>query len=297
MHSTAKELLNLMFKPGETVSVSPNKYGYHSIPLENVLGSEVTLVPTPESAEKRKLIWEETFEQCPTDKLLLVALNPIKGWRQDMSCTAYRSFLVEMDYGPIEDQMKYAKQIGLPYSAAIFSGNKSIHFLITLDQDLPSYEVYYHLAEWILNIATMADPNTKNPSRSIRIPGHEREPGKFQKLMEIKGPTKLADLSAWLKLHPGAKPVKNEKREISDTPIDLLNMKPWVAYRLVHGLDATQGRNKQWFSIACEFALGGYSEDDTIDMLRNYFNPDRDFKEREWLTSIKSAFKYIYERN
>lgn len=285
-----------MFKPGEKVSVSPNKYGYHSMPLENAMLDTVTLVPTPESAEKRNLKWEDTFEQCPSDQLLLVALNPIEGFRQDMSCTAFRSFLVEMDYGPIADQLVYAKQIKLPYSAAIFSGNKSIHFLITLDQDLPSYKVYYQMAEWILNIATMADPLTKNPSRSIRIPGHYREPGKLQELMEIRGPVKLQDLGNWLKMHPEAKPLEAEKREISDTPIDLRNVKPWVAYKLANGLDVTQGRNRQWFAIACEFALGGYDEDGAIDFLRNYFVPDRDFREREWLTSIKSAFKYIHER-
>jgi len=42
--------------------------------------------------------------------------------------------------------------------------------------------------------------------------------------------------------------------------------------------------------------LAGYSEDDTIDYLANYFTPDRTFREKEWKTSIKSAFKYIYSR-
>lgn len=306
MHETARQLLNLMFRPEETVCVSYNKYGYHSIPLENVMEKEVVLVPTQDSVHKRNearksrnlpdLTWEECFEKCESKDLTLVALNPIKGFREDINATAYRSFLVELDYGPIDEQIAYIKRIGLPYSALVFSGNKSIHCLITLDKDLPSYEVYYTLAEWILNVATMADPNTKNPSRSIRIPGAEREPGKFQELKEIKGLVKLTDLSAWLASHPEAKPVKQEKRPISTTELDLSLLKPWVAYRLVHGLDPTKGRNKQWFSIACEFALMGYSEDDTLNLLSAYFVPDRDFKIREWKTSIKSAYKYIYER-
>lgn len=306
MDQSGKDLLNLMFRPGEMVCVSPNKYGYHSIPLEVVLSDVITLVPTPDSVDKRNagrkerglppITWEESFEQCKTQDLTLVALNPIKGFREDLNTTAYRSFLVELDYGDIDSQIEYIKRIGLPYSALVFSGNKSVHCLITLDTDLPSYEVYYTLAEWILAIATMADPNTKNPSRSIRIPGAEREPGKFQKLIEINGLVKLIDLSAWLAAHPDAKPVKQEKRAVSGEPIDLSLLKPWVAHRLVYGLDPTKGRNKQWFSIACEFALAGYSEDDTIDLLSAYFTPDRDFKDREWKTSIKSAFKYIYER-
>lgn len=297
-----------MFKPGETACVSPNKYGYHSIPLENILTKpEVTLVPTPDSVEKRNearatrgydpLTWEQCFEQCPTDNLLLVALNPIKGFREDLNATAHRSFLIEMDYGPIDEQIAYIKRIGMPYSALVFSGSKSIHALITLDTDLPGYEVYYHLAEWILGVATMADQMTKNPSRSIRIPGAEREPGKFQALVEYVGPVKLTDLTEWLKKHPDAKPVPPKaKQGISDSPIDLSLLKPWVAHRLVNGLSPTKSRNGQWFAIACEFALSGFDEDDTIDMLLTYFKPERDFKEREWRTAINSGFKYIYGR-
>lgn len=297
MHETGKKLLSLMFKPGETVCVSHNKYGYHSIPLEEVLTkSEVTLVPTEDSCAKRNLEWiPENFDSSPTDKLTLVSLNPVKGFREDINVTAYRSFLIEMDYGPLAQQLAYAKAMGMPYSAVVFSGNKSLHFLITLDQDLPSYEVYYHMAEWILGTMTMADPNTKNPTRSIRIPGVEREPGKLQRLVELNGPVKLQDLSAWLRKHPEGKPETTEKRAVSEYP-DLKLVKPWVGKRLRDGLDPRQGRNTQWYAIACEFALAGFSEDDTIDKLRNYFTPDRDFKEREWKVTIRSAFKNMLSK-
>lgn len=288
MDKTGQELLNLMFRPGETVCVSHNKYGYHSIPLENALNGVATLVsPNP----------DYPFEKVDTDSLLLVALNPIKGWRDDASVTAYRSFLIEMDYGPLAEQLAYADKIGLPYSAVVFSGSKSLHFLITLDQDLPSYEVYYLMAEWTLAIASAADQNTKNPSRSIRIPGALREPGKKQLIVKMKGQTKMADFAAWLAQHPDAKPKPPEKRQVSSTPNDLSKLKPWVKQRLAKGIvGAKSGRNKEWFAVACEFALAGISEDDTIDILYGYFSPDRDFKEREWKTSIKSAFKYVYAR-
>lgn len=287
MHKTGQNLLNLMFRPGETVCVSHNKYGYHSIPLQNALDGTVTLVsPNP----------DREFEKVDSDILTLVSLNPIRGWRDDASVTAYRNFLVEMDYGPLPEQLAYAKAIGLPYSAVVFSGSKSLHFLISLDQDLPSYDVYYLMAEWTLGIATAADQNTKNPSRQIRIPGAYREPGKKQLIVEHKGPTSLKVFSEWLAAHPGAKPKPPEKREISKE-WDPKKLKGWVSKRLQDGnIGAKQGRNKEWFAIACEFALAGYNEDDTMDILSAYFVPDRDFKEKEWKTSIKSAFKYIYAR-
>ncbi len=286
MHETGVKLLSLMFRPGENVCVSPNKYGYHSVPLDKATSGVVTLVsPNPENE----------FEYSDSDKLLMVALNPITGFRQDANCTAYRNFLVEMDYGSIADQMQYAHSIRLPYSAAIFSGNKSLHFLISLDEDLPDEATYRKYAQWTLAIATAADQNTKNPSRSIRIPGAMRDTGKMQELAEFLGPTPKDAFLYWLHSHPGCEPKEREKRVQSEYP-DLNRLSRWVAKALIDGLDPLKGRNKQWFAIACDFALAGYSEDDTLDVLSGYFVPDRDFTEREWKTAIESGFKYVYER-
>lgn len=288
MDKTGQDLLNLMFRTGETVCVSHNKYGYHSIPLEKALSGIATMVsPNP----------DREIEKVETERLTLIALNPIKGWREDLNCIAFRNFLIEMDYGPLEEQLAYADKIGLPYSAVVFSGNKSLHFLISLDQDLPSEEVWRLMAEWTLAIATAADQNTKNPSRQIRIPGAFREPGKQQALYvpTVKA-TKLADFAAWLAKHPDAKPKPPEKREISGTA-DFSKIKPWVKKSLIKGIvGGKHGRNKEWFAVACEFALAGYTEDEALDILTEYFSPERDFKEREWKTSIKSGFKYIYAR-
>lgn len=296
MNESGKKLLNLMFRPGETICVSHNKYGYHSIPLENAINGPVVLVPTPDSLAKRNLTMEQGIERLEPIQITLCALNPINGYREDFNCTAFRNFLVEVDYGPLAEQLAYVRKIGLPYSAVIFSGNKSLHFLVSLDQDLPSENAYRMISEWMLKIVTLADQKTKNPSRSIRVPGAWREPKKLQRLVEIRGQTKFDDLLAWLKKHPDAKPSQQEKRQISGTQ-DFSKLKSWVVDRLLNGIDASKGRNQQWFAIACEFALAGYSEDDTIDILTEFFNPDRDFKEKEWKTAINSGFKYIYARN
>jgi hypothetical protein len=294
MHKTGQELFKLMFRPGESVCVSPNKYGYHSVALSSIFENEVTLLNTKfrDGADQA-----ECIEKYPTDDLTLVALNPIQGWRDDVSCTAFRNFLIEMDYGPLPEQLAYADKIGLPYSAVVFSGNKSLHFLVSLDIDLPNENVWRTMAEWTLAIASAADQNTKNPSRSIRIPGAFREPGKKQLMVRFNGPTSLQKFSQWLALHPEAKPKEPERRMVSSV-LDPTLLKEWVAEALDQPqfIGAKRGRNKEWFAIACEFALAGYSEDDTMDYLSGKFIPDRDFKEREWKTSIRSAFKYIYAR-
>lgn len=285
-----------MFRPGEHICVSHNHYGYHSVALDRAINGPLLLLPTENSMEERGLTPEQAIERIDPKSLILCALNPIRGYRSDLNCTAYRNFLVELDKLPIPEQRPYINKIGMPYSAAVFSGNKSIHFLISLDTDLPNENIYRHFSEWILKAASMADQDTVNPSRSIRIPGAWREPKKKQRLVEFRGPVALKDLVAWLNQHPEAKPIKREKREISQDQ-DFSKLKPWVMERLINGLDPSKGRNKQWFSIACEFALAGYSEDDTLNILVDYFVPDRDFKEKEWKTSIRSGFKYIYDRN
>lgn len=294
MDETGKKLLNLMFKDGDTVCASPNQYGYHSMPLAMAMSDRVTLIPTPDSCRKRNIEWnEKAFEYIHSEKLLLIALNPIQGFRLDENCYAYRNFLVEMDTGDLSEQLQYVKAIGMPYSAVVFSGGKSLHFLISLDIDLPDQKAWRKIAEWILNIATLADQQTKNPSRSIRIPGAFREPGKQQKLVEFKGKVKFDELKDWLLKYEHLRPKEREKRPIS-SEFNFDNIKPWVFKALTEGLDPTKGRNKQWFSIACEFALAGYSEDDTMDILSSFFSEDRDFKEREWRTAINSAFKHMY---
>jgi len=159
MHTDGVKLLKLMFRPGETICPHHTKYAYHSIPLENAFKEEVTMVPRDPN---------RNFEYVSSDKLLLVALNPIQGFRNDADCTAYRNFLVEMDTGAIDEQLEYVKRYEIPYSAAIFSGNKSIHFVISLDQDLPSEKIYRFFSEWILNIITLADPNFKERAHTRR---------------------------------------------------------------------------------------------------------------------------------
>lgn len=294
MHETGKQLFTLMFRPGETICVSPNQFGYHSIPLNNAINGPVVLVPTADSVEKRKMNFEDAIERVDSTVPILCALNPIKGYREDSNCTAFRNFLVEMDYGSNQEQLAYVQRMGMPYSAAIFSGNKSIHFLLSLDTDLPSESVYRLLSEWILTIMTLADQQTKNPSRSIRIPGAFREPGKQQILLDYKGPVKLSDLSDWLKKYPDQKPKEKQRVIVSDKQLlDLV--RPWIAELLcIKGIHPP-GRNKQWFVVGVEFALAGADEDDTIETLRQFFQPDRDFKEREWETTLRSAFKKAYK--
>lgn len=293
MDATGKRLLDLMFRPGESVCVSHNKYGFHSVPLEEVQDGPVILVPRPESAAKRNKTVEEATEVVDSSGLLLCALNPIKGFRVDANCTSYRNFLVEMDTGDLAAQKHYVDTMGMPYSACVFSGGKSLHFLISLDQDVENEEAYRRLSRWTLSIMTMADQKTLNPSRSIRIPGAMRD-GKQQKLLVFNGPVKGKAFADWLAGYPGAQPEVRADRVVSDNP-DFNRVGLWARTALIEGIDRSKGRNQQWFGIACEFAIAGYPEDEIIAHLGGYFKEEYDFKEREWLVTVRSGVKSVQQ--
>lgn len=290
MHDSGVKLLKLMFREGETICISPNKYGYHSMPLEKAFEENVKLLNTKFRDSKPI---EECVEEYPTNELRLVGLNPINGWHDDASCYKYRNFLIEMDVGPLSDQMVYIKRLEMPYSAIVFSGGKSLHFLVSLAEDLPDEKTWRKVSEWILSIVTMADQNTKNPSRRIRVPGAKRDDSK-QALVELIGAVPNKTLGTWLKKYPHLMPKEAEKKPITGNK-RFPTMKKWMVKALHGDFPADKGRNKTWFAIACEFVLAGFDEDDTIDILRDFFSPDRDFKEREWKTTIRSAFKYMHE--
>lgn len=287
MHDDAVKLLTLMFDKNDTVCVSDSKFAFRSVQLTSVLSGKVKLI-SPNN--------DVPIKEVHSDKLLFVAINPINGFRSDSNAYKFKNFMLECDVGTIDSQIEYLKRLNIPYSAIIFSGSKSAHILISLSKPITDESSYRTIYEWLLNIGPLFDQACKNPSRSIRIPGAIRpETGKEQKLLEFKGIVEKEELFKYLMLHMDQKPRRKEKRQISEYH-DFSNLKPWVRDQLLNGLDLSKGRNKTWFSIACEFALSGYSEDDTLDILADFFSPDKDFKEKEWKTSIKSGFKYIYAR-
>ena len=198
-----KRFLETLFNEDEQVCVTDHKAAYRSIPLSDLRNKLVDLTKNDGS----------DFKLVPVESLKLISINPIKGPRNDESCTAYRNFLIEMDDSALAQQWSYIQELNLPYSLCVFSGGKSLHFAVCLQESLPSEEIYRYYAEWILNVVSQADQNTKNPSRGIRIPGVEREPGQFQKLIDARDRISHDTLLSWLNDYRGFKPKLYEKTQ------------------------------------------------------------------------------------
>ena len=188
MNEKTQDFFKLLFNANENVCVQDSQFATHSVPVEQVLSGRVRL-----EAKDPKY-----SRDVNSDKLILVALNPINGSRADDKVTNYRSFLIELDVGTLKEQINTIKHLKMPFTAQVFSGNKSIHTVITLDEDLKNEAQYRLLAKWIFAIITTADDKCENPSRCVRIPEAYREPGKKQRLVELRKRVTHAEFFAWL---------------------------------------------------------------------------------------------------
>ena len=198
----------------------------------------------------------------------------------------------EIDVGKLSAQLEYFKKIGMPYSAAIYSGGKSIHFLTVLDQDIDKKSYHYFYA-WALKVLTLCDDSCKNPTRCVRIPGAIRpDTGKKQRLVELHGRVRFEDFQTWFEAHEDSRPQIREKRKSLTGDGDYDKLSGWAKKQLKDGIDFSKGRNRTWFALFVDLAQSGYTEEEAEGILRPYFQEEHDFKEKEWLATIKSGFKY-----
>lgn len=282
MDPKTQDFFKLLFNANEKICVQDSKFATHAVPLEEVLSGKVTLIPKdPERFPK----------VVDSDKLVLVALNPAEGLRCDENIAKYRSFLIELDVGSILEQINTVRHLKMPFTAQVFSGNKSVHTVITLDEDLKNEAQYRLIAKWIFAIITTADDKCGNPSRCVRIPEVYREPGKKQRLIRLKERVSHKELFSWLNKWPHLAPKPKVKKIIPEGEGDYNKLSTWAKYQIKNGVKPTAGRNQHWYGLFYDFALAGYSQDEAISVLAPLFVEERDFTEREWLTIAKSAFK------
>lgn len=106
-------------------------------------------------------------------------LNACDNGRKKSDIRKFRNFLVEIDKIPGTDEpMSRRDQIllihqkyGVPFSTAVSSGNKSIHFIISLEEPLDNLEDYQYIAKWIKNIISEADSSVLVPEKLSRFLG------------------------------------------------------------------------------------------------------------------------------
>lgn len=222
----------------------------------------------------------------------LVGLNPMVNSRRDSNVQVFRNILVEQDVGSVDEQIQYIKEMGFPYSSAVYSGNKSVHFLVSLDKPLPDLRSYKFVSKWILRILSKADQATINPSRFTRVPGTLRTSGKMQELVDLGNRIQRETLNVWLNSFPKEKPTEivHSFTSTDRSPLSL----PRTALIWLANNEFPEGeRNSRWWWIACRCKEAGLALDQTIVELEGFFQEEQSFKRDEWIRAINSAYRKI----
>lgn len=189
--------------------------------------------------------------------------SPLIGRRADVNVICYRNILCEFDKGSIEDQLAYIERVGLPYTTLVYSGGKSIHAIISLQDPCKSISDYKHLVKRIYyKMAGFVDDANSNPSRLSRAPLASRN-GKLQALMNLKAPVANAALDAWL--GPDTI-VRNNPSDVVYSDAFKRILSPWTKDYLIWG--APEGaRNKSLFNAACDMFRASYTRDEILNMV------------------------------
>lgn len=105
----------------------------------------------------------------------LIGLNPRKEKDgTDKGCSAFRHLLIEADSLSLEQQWAILRASGLPISAVVYSGNKSLHAWIRLDAETKEDFDAKARRVFSLDLLRDFDSATKNAGRLARLPAVTR---------------------------------------------------------------------------------------------------------------------------
>ena len=189
-----------------------------------------------------------------------VTVNPFHTWKLDRNVTAFRNLVVEYDKGlTVDEQLPFMLKKGFPFSTAVYSGNKSIHFTCSLSEPMSDVEEFREVRRWLDVIFPGADKSMKDPARFTRCAGGTNAgTGKLQDMVVLSRRVSPHALSNWLskfdaqvKAHDEAQArmleKSNELRERGE-----LSPSQWRFLRGEEGVKAGGSRHSRLFAIVCD---------------------------------------------
>ncbi|MBO4726544.1 MAG: hypothetical protein J5598_03025 [Clostridia bacterium] len=130
----------------------------------------------------------DSFE--PDPKGNRISINPLSdAHRTDTYTTCKnvqrKNLMFEFDHKTYEEQLAILDKVKPIISRAVFTGNKSIHFIVTLDKNVTSEERYRQIWDWYNEhyFEGEADPGTRSSHVYTRVPGCLNANGKQQVLL------------------------------------------------------------------------------------------------------------------
>jgi len=170
--------LRSAFRDGEWVNITRAVYDHEENEVPQNSGSTLTVGRWIEILSAKKN-WGDWFRQAGSTKQagVYVVINPMapeSERRTDDSIAVFRHVLVESDSVPIDEQWTAYVGSGMPISAVIHSGGKSLHAWVRVDAS--NRDEYNERREIVYEYfkELKIDPQNKNPSRLSRLPGVAR---------------------------------------------------------------------------------------------------------------------------
>jgi hypothetical protein len=210
----------------------------------------------------------------------------------------FRNFLIEIDEDehkapvPLEIQEEIIKKCKLPYTTKLFTGNKSMHYIVSLKtpvEDRATYNMYFNAIANIVNNAAeelgyniMIDDQVKDPSRMSRCPDALRIVPKkaIQELKEVK---ERVDLDGWFEFH-NVWPHDFANTTVHETPDMMKQVNhdasvddkvDFVLNHMMKKMEYVQGQmNKYQFTFARCLRRTGLTEDQVRNIIIGKFGKE-----------------------
>ena len=268
--SQIDDFYSLLFRDGEGVCWTPDTYGTSVFPVnayESHCGAcYFSINPL--------LLSEDRAPSRPFHSAYV-------GRRADVNITSYRNILLEFDLLTPAEQLAYIIELGLPYSSIVFSGGKSLHVILSLEEPLKTREDYRDIVAALHRKVKIADISASNPSRLSRSPGAMRGDVE-QELIFIGGAVSIGEVLDFT----GPLPIK--------PPIDTQSTNKvynrFTHYFLVNGDEnATGQRNRRLFNASCDMARCGATIEEALALL----GPKSSLPTNEIEQCIKSAYRTV----
>lgn len=197
-------------------------------------------------------------------------INALEGGRKNSDVVCFRNILVEMDTLSLEEQAKLIHDVEMPFSTQVFSGNKSYHYIISLETPLANLVQYQRLVKRVYAAVgrELVDTACGNPARFSRMPGGVRDDGAQQTLIYTGARIPNSDIESWLEKR-GIK--KEDDIEAPNQPPTLLGdeyaLSPKTGFFLEWG--AAKGQwHQALLHAANDMARCGFTLDQTTTRLR-----------------------------
>lgn len=210
--------------------------------------------------------------------------------RATKNVSKMRSFLLEFDCLKYDEQLKLVNDRKLPYTSCCWSGNKSLHFIITLDKPIESLDTYRNIRKKLLEKFPEADKATSDPCRLSRFPNGMNEKTKNkQDLIELRPRVSHSELESYLgdfnKLNKKPKIVYNTDKKSQKSP-------RFATLATLFGQRAQPGnRHQNIIAISLDLKDKGYNKEEVMDLVKSYFIPKHpDFSIQE----VKGILDWAY---